>query len=160
MIGIGLRVYSNKKIFYSIIELTDEMELIFITNSFLTLPLSLNEPERFSYLRNALIDIFSEYNIENALVRVKETMRVQVKDIPRYYIEGVLLEAMAGSTVQKYELGKIANMTRLLGIDRADFKRHVDGDLDYENIPDDWNWSEFSKEERESLLAGISSLNL
>lgn len=160
MIGIGLRVYSNKKIFYTIIEETDE-EFNFLTIDHINVPLAMNEPERLNYIRNTIIDIIAEYEINNALVRVKESLyNVSKLDIERFYIEGVLLESLAGSTVSEYRLGQIATIASLINIDRKDFKKFADNEKEFDNIPDNMEWSEISKEERESIMACHASLKL
>ncbi len=160
MKGIGLRVYSNKKIFYTIIEETDN-SYNFLTVDYINVPLAMNEPERLNYIRNTIIDIIAEYDINNALVRVKESLfNVSKRDIERFYIEGVLLESLAGSTVSKYKLGQIATIAMLINIERKNFKKYADNELVYEEIPDDIDWSSISKEERESILACHASLKL
>jgi len=161
MIGIGLRVYSNKKIYYSIIEETVD-SYNFLTVDFINIPLAMNEPERLNYIRNTIVDIIAEYDISTALVRVKESLfNMTKRDIERFYIEGVLLESLAGSTVSKYKLGQIATIAMLLEIERTKFKKLADGDLIFEKIPDDIDWSGICcKEERESILACHASLKL
>ena len=160
MIGIGLRVYSNKKIFYSIIEETVD-SLNFLTVDLINIPLAMEEPERLNYIRNTIIDIIAEYKIDNALVRVKESLfNVSKRDIERFYIEGVLLESLAGSTVSKYKLGQIATIAMLLGTERTNFKKFADGELEFDNIPDSIDWSSLDKEERESILACYAALKL
>lgn len=160
MIGIGLRVYSNKKIFYTIIEETDENYNI-LTIDHINVPLAMNEPERLNYVRNTIIDIIAEYDINNALVRVKESLyNVSKLDIERFYIEGVLLESLAGSTVSKYKLGQISTIASLINIERKNFKKFADNEIAFDNIPDDLDWSAICKEERESIMACHASLKL
>lgn len=160
MIGIGLRVYSNKKIFYTIIEETDE-SYNFLSVDYINVPLAMNEPERLNYIRNTIIDIIAEYDINNALVRVKESLyNVRKKDVERFYIEGVLLESLAGSTISKYKLGQIATITMLINIERKNFKKLAFNELEFKEIPDSLDWSAISIEERESILACHASLKL
>ena len=121
----------------------------------------MEEPERLNYIRNTIIDLIAEYGIDNALVRVKESLyNVGKRDIERFYIEGVLLESLAGSSVSKYKLGQIATIAMLLDIERKNFKKFADNELEFEDIPDDIDWSSLSKEERESILACHASLKL
>ncbi len=160
MIGIGLRVYSNKKIFYTIIE---EIEggYNFLTVDLINVPMAMEEPERLNYIRNTIIDIIAEYKIDNALVRVKESLyNVGKRDNERFYIEGVLLESLAGSTVSKYKLGQIATIAMLIDIKRANFKQLANNELEFEDAPDDLDWSKLKKEERESILACCAALKL
>ncbi len=160
MIGIGLRVYSNKKIYYSIIEETVD-SYNFLTVDLINVPLAMEEPERLNYIRNTIIDIIAEYKIDKALVRVKESLyNVNKRDIERFYIEGVLLESLAGSTVSKYKLGQIATIAMLIGIERKNFKKFADSEVEFDDIPNDIDWSSLDKEERESILACHAALKL
>lgn len=160
MIEIGLRVYSNSNIFYTIIEETDT-GYNYINISYLKIPIALNQPERLSYVRNTLLDIILEYNINTALVRVQETIST-VNDvaIQRFYVEGVILETLAGANISKYKLGKIATIASLLGIETSRFKKYADEGLVFELLPANLDWSEYSLEERESILACHASLNI
>ena len=160
MIGIGLRVYSNSKIYYTIINETDD-EYIYLTTSHLKIPIALNEPERLNYVRNTLLDIVDEYNIESALIRVQELMYgVTETTIQRFYVEGVILETLAGGNISNYKLGKIATITSLLKIEPGDFKIFADNVKHFDLLPDDLSWKDFCLEERESILACHASLNL
>ena len=160
MIGIGFRVYSNKKIYYTIIE-KDEDSFNYITIDKLIIPLSMNEPERLNYIRNTIMDIIEEYQITTALVRVKETLNNMTKlHVQRFYIEGVLLESLAGSSVSNYKLGQISTMSMILEIDRKDFKKLANNELTFDKLPDELDWEKLCKEERESILACHSALNL
>ncbi len=160
MIGIGLRVYSNSKIYYTIINETED-EYIYLTTSHLKIPIALNEPERLNYVRNTLLDIIDEYNIESALIRVQELMYgVTETTIQRFYVEGVILETLAGGNISNYKLGKIATITSLLKIEPGDFKEFADNVKQFDLLPDDLSWKDFCLEERESILACHASLNL
>lgn len=160
MIGIGLRVYSNSNIFYTIIEETDT-EYIYISISHLKIPIALNEPERLSYLRNTLLDIISEYQIDKALIRVSESVyNVTQESIQRFYVEGVILETLASANINKYKLGKIATISSLLGVESSKFKKYADNEIAFELLPKDLDWSKFSLEERESILSCHASLNI
>lgn len=164
MIGIGLRVYSNSNIFYTIIEETEtenETEYKYITISNLKIPIALNEPERLNYLRNTLLDIISEYDINSALIRVKESVyNVTEISIQRFYVEGVILETLAGSNISKYKLGKISTISSLLGIESSKFKKYAENEISFELLPSSLDWSNYSLEERESILSCHASLNI
>lgn len=160
MIGIGIRVLSNKRVYYSIIEETED-GYIYSTISFFVVPLAMNEPERLNYIRNTIIDIINEYNVTTALVRVRERLNnINNLALKRFYIEGVLLEAIAGSKVTKYKLGKISSITSLLGIDRANFKKLSNNEMQWENLPETLDWAELGLEEREAILSCLASLKL
>lgn len=160
MIGIGLRVYSNSNIFYSIIEET-ETEFNYISISNLKIPLALNEPERLNYVRNTLLDIISEYKIDTALIRVKESVsNVTGLSIQRFYVEGVILETLAAANISKYKLGKIATITSLLSIETSKFKEYADNEITFELLPSDLDWSKLTLGERESILSCHASLKI
>jgi hypothetical protein len=160
MKGIGIRVLSNKKIYYSIIEKEGEV-FNYISISHLVVPLAMNKPERLNYIRNAIIDIIQEYNIKCALVRVRERLtNINNLAVERFYIEGVLLESIAGSSVAKYALGQISSITKHLEIERSDFKKLAENELQFENLPEAIDWSNLSKEERESILSCHAALKM
>ena len=160
MIGIGIRVYSNKKVYYSIIEETED-SYNYLSTSFFVVPLAMNEPERLNYVRNTIIDIINEYDVTRALVRVRERLNnINNLALERFYIEGVLLEAIAGSKVTKYKLGKISSITSLLGIKRTDFKKLTNNELQWDNLPETMDWGELSSEEREAISSCLAALKL
>jgi len=160
MIGIGIRVYSNSNVFYTIIE-ENGGSFNYLSISNIIIPLALNEPERLNYLRNTLIDIISEYNVNKALIRVRESVQnVDKYAIQRFYIEGVILETLASSTVEKYKLGKIASITSLLNIHSKVFKQYLDGTIPFTLLPTSLQWNDFSKEEKETIISSHASLNL
>ncbi|HET6559777.1 MAG TPA: hypothetical protein VFG54_20795 [Prolixibacteraceae bacterium] len=160
MIGIGIRVYSNSKVYYTIIE-QDGINFNYITVSNVIIPLSLNEPERLNYLRNTLIDISSEYKVNNALIRVRESVQqVDKNAIQRFYVEGVILETLASGAVNKYKLGNIASITSLLNVNTATFKQYIENTIPFPLLPSNLNWGTYSIEEKESIISCHASLNL
>ena len=160
MVGIGIRVYSNKKVYYSIIEETEDSRN-YLSTSFFVIPLAMNAPERLNYVRNTIIDIINEYGVTTALVRVRERLNnINKLAVERFYIEGVLLEAIAGSKVTKYKLGEISSITSLLGIERTNFKKLVDNKMKWDSLPEIMDWTKLEKEEREAILSCLASLNL
>ena len=160
MVGIGIRVYSNKKVYYSIIEETEDSRN-YLSTSFFVIPLAMNAPERLNYVRNTIIDIINEYGVTTALVRVRERLtNINKLAVERFYIEGVLLEAIAGSKVTKYKLGEISSITSLLGIERTDFKKLTNNELQWDDLPENMDWAELANEEREAISSCLASLKL
>ncbi|URM36254.1 hypothetical protein [Flavobacterium anhuiense] len=160
MIGIGLRVYSNSNIFYTIVEETDT-EYKYLSISNLKIPLALNQPERLNYVRNTLLDIISEYDINTALIRVQESVfNITDTSIQRFYVEGVILETLAGANINKYKLGRISTISSLLNIESSKFKKYIDNEIVFDLLPSNLDWSKYSVEERESILSCHASLNL
>jgi len=116
------------------------------------IPLAFHIPDALKYIRNNLLDILREYRIDHAGIRVTEP-NAQSPNISRIQIEGVVQEAFASSSLTSYYVGQISSISARLGIDRADFKRYVDGPLDW---PVE-NWADLSKEQREALLCAVGA---
>lgn len=159
MVGIGIRVYSNSSVFYSVVRKIDESTLDYVTLDELLVPVSLSKPEQLSYTRNTLLDIIHEYEIQRAVIRLSETVRqAKLHTIERHFLEGIIQESFASSPIEKYQAGRIAELSRLLGIKREDFKPIAQGEKAPSSFPE--NWKKLSTEKRESTMAAICSLNL
>lgn len=116
------------------------------------IPIAFHTPEALKYVRNNLLDILREYGIERAGIRVTEPS-AQSPNIARIQIEGVVQEAFASSLLKSYYVGQISSISARLGIERADFKRYVDGQLDW---PVE-NWASLRKEQREALMCAMGA---
>lgn len=152
--SIGIRV-TPSTLFFSIVTYENEVLEITVVDK-INNPKALNIPEQLKFLRNTLCDIINEFSITNACIRITES-NVKSINIPRIYIEGVIQEIFASSSVIKYYVGQISSISANLGIDRADFKPYAEGKKVYNEIE---NWSSYSLEERESLMSSISALNI
>lgn len=152
--SIGIRV-SPTCIYFSIVLMeNEELEIVAIDR--INNPKALNTPEQLKFIRNTLGDIINEFSITNACIRVTES-NAQSINILRIYIEGVIQELFASSTIISYYIGQISNISSNLGIERAKFKPIAEGSEIYAGIE---NWEKYKLEERESLLAAISALNI
>jgi hypothetical protein len=161
MIAIGLRVYSNSNIFYTIIEKDENGNLIYKSISNIFIPNAMEPAEQLNYVRNTLFDIIAEYSIEQAVVRVSEAnINLTQNAIERFYVDGVILESLAASYVFKYRMGKIATITMLLNINREKFKLLTENKAEFEFLPEDMEWKFFTSEQRESILSCHAALNL
>jgi hypothetical protein len=117
------------------------------------IPKALSVPDALKYVRNHILDVLAEYNVERGGIRVTEST-AQRKNIRRIELEGVIQEAFASSQLQRYFCGQISNISSRVGIDRADFKLLVDGTADLGLVE---NWSDLDAEEREATLAAIGA---
>lgn len=161
MTVIGLRVKSNNRIYYCILEELPDGSLNYVDITHLKIPLALNWPEALNFVRNTILDILLQYEVKKAIIRICEFgITFNSTIIERVYIEGVLQETIASSNVEKYKAGQIAEFTSLLGIKRDEFKKYAQADLNYENIPTEINWDKLSLEERETILTANAALNL
>jgi hypothetical protein len=119
------------------------------------IPKALDPPEALKYVRNTILDILREYDIKLAGIRITES-NSQRLSIPRIEIEGVIQEAFASSTLQSYYSGQISSISSRVGIDRMNFKKYVDGEMEFEGVE---NWSELGRDEREAVLVALGANN-
>lgn len=153
-ISIGIRV-SPSKIFYCVVrEEDDSIELVLVDK--VIIPKSLNTPEQLKFVRNTFMDILRENSVVFACIRITES-NARSTSIPRLYLEGVIQELLASSSVHKYYVGQISNISSKLGIERDEFKPYVAGETTFNDIS---IWDEIPPESRESILSSISALNL
>lgn len=154
-ISIGLRAKPDC-IIYSIIEENANKEQTILIVDKLVLPIALQLPEQLKFIRTTFLDIILENKINRACIRITESI-AQKTSAERINIEAILQELIASSTIEKYYIGQISNISAKLGFERPLFKEYVDNKVPYPSIE---NWKDFSKEERESILAALSALNL
>lgn len=159
MVGIGLRVYSNSAVYFSIIEESSGV-LTYKTTSYVTVPNCLIKPESLSFVRNTLLDIFKEYKVNRAGIRVSEFngFHPNQKTIERFYLEGIIQESVASSTIEKYIAGQISSLSSILQFKREEFKKYTKGNEKFPNYPLDW--SKLSLEEKESVIVAVCSLKI
>ena len=154
MTSLGIRV-TPKEVYYAITKQEgDDINLMICDK--VIVPSSLNVPEQLKFLRDTFLDIIYENKVKNACIRVVEA-NAQSYDYNRLYIEGVLQEMIASSTIERYYLGRIASMSNKLGMDRKDFSALLtSNECDFIA---DWGGTK-NKEKREAMLASYSALNL
>ncbi|WP_062515682.1 hypothetical protein [Halobacillus sp. KGW1] len=154
MYSIGIRVSPNKvspKIYYTVILLTDGGRFDIVRSSELNIPTTLDLPEQLAYLRTNLLAIILEYNIICAGLRISETI-AKTPSIYRMNIEGVIQELFANSSIEKYSVMKIAQMSKYL--EDGDIKSYLDGDLNFAEIKD---WDQLRLELRESTVTSLAA---
>lgn len=148
---IGIRVKPNSVI----VVIFDSEENTIVNVESIRIPKALPIPEALKYVRNSILDVLREYEISNAGLRIVES-NSQTLNIRRIEIEGVIQEAFASSMLSAYFCGQISTIAAKLKIPRADFKRYVDGEQDFENIE---NWSNHNKDEKEAILTALGAVN-
>jgi len=116
------------------------------------IPVAFEAPDALKYIRNNLLDILREYEVEQAGIRVTEP-NAQLPNIQRIQIEGVVQEAFASSALKSYYVGQISSISSRLSIDRADFKKYIDGTLEWRVE----NWDDLDDKQREALLCAIGA---
>lgn len=148
MISIGLRV-EPKKITFAIIDI-EENEILNIEK--LIVPISLDVPEQLKYIRLNLLDIIREYDVNVAGIRIIES-NARTLNVERIQIEGVIQEAFASSSIEKYFIGQISSISAKLGFPRTDFKKYIDNTLQYKIE----GWENLRSEEKEALFVAIGA---
>jgi hypothetical protein len=148
MRSIGIRV-EPKSITFAVYDF-DSAEIVNIEK--LNVPKALDIPERLKFIRSNMLDIFREFDIKRAGIRITES-NSQHLNIARLQIEGVIQEAIASSCVESYYTGQISNISAKLGFNRSDFKKYLEGEMDYEIE----NWGNLTKPEKEAVFAAIGA---
>ncbi len=157
MVSIGIRV-TKKEIVYSIIEKDANEYKILALDKFIV-PQALEMPDRLSYVRNSFESIIKEFNIIYAGIRIPEIdTRHPTKNgiIERTYIEGVLQELFSNSTINIYFAGRKNTIAKLMGIKPIEVSAIINGD---KVLCDFQNWANNNLNQRESIVAAISSYN-
>lgn len=116
------------------------------------IPVALGVPDALKYVRNNLLDILREYEIEHAGIRTTEPTARSL-NITRIQIEGVIQEAFASSTLKGYYVGQISSISAKLQMNRIDFKKYVEGEKEW----DVEDWASLTKEQREAVLCAIGA---
>lgn len=150
---IGIRS-TPKEVIFAIYDSTAES---IVTCEKISVPRAMDVPSSLKYIRNNLLDILREYEVERAGIRVTEpsAKSTDTSRIARVQIEGVIQEAFASSNLKGYYIGHISNIASKINIPRADFKKYIDGTLEYELE----GWGELSGNTREALLCAIGAAN-
>lgn len=151
---IGIRV-TPSLIYYSIIEINDS-KFIF-NNQQLIIPKSFDIPQKLKYIRKTFLDIFNEYNVEFAGIRITEFSAFGSPDTDRVMIEGVIQEMIASSPVISYFTGVKSSIGKRLGIPNdGSISAIMNGSDSFLDIQE---WKQFKVEHRESLMVGLASFN-
>lgn len=159
MKGIGIRV-TPKEVYYTIIESLEDGTLSFGQEGVekITIPVSLDVPTRLTYVRQALFSVINEFQVTNAGIRIHEGNSRNVS-VERLNLEGVIQELLANSTVEKYFVGTINTIAKHLKVKNTELSKAFKekSPLSEYEIED---WDSLKKEEKESLMTAIASLNI
>lgn len=153
-VSIGIRA-KPKEIYYSIIKNDGDTTEI-LSCSKLIIPVSLKLPEKLKYVRTTFLDIIFEFRAVKAGIRITESFAPN-EDSSRVCFEAVIQELLASSSVERYFVGQIASISAKLHFPKDNFKKYVSGELNFEEVE---SWGNFNKEQKESILVGLASLNL
>lgn len=152
--AIGIRV-TPSVIYFTVVANEGENIEVQVIDKIVN-PKALNTPEQLKYIRNTLSDIIHEFEVTHACIRATEPTAQKI-NINRIYIEGVIQELFASSPIQSYFVGYISSISARLNINRNEFKGIADAKTPFLEID---NWGDFNKEERESFMSAVSSLEI
>ena len=147
---IGIRV-SPKEVTFAIYD-SEARKIINVED--IKVPLAFTFPDALKYIRNNLLDVLREYQVSRAGIRVTETS-AQRLSIERIQIEGVIQEAFASSSLNYYYVGQISSISSKIGIERINFKKYIDGQLDFEEVE---NWKALSGNQKEAVFSALGAV--
>ena len=150
MITIGIRA-GTKAVTFAVYD-SEEGAILNVED--IKIPAAFSTPDGLKYLRNNILDVLREFQVEQAGVRVTEPTAKSQK-IERIQIEGVVQEAFASSELKAYYVGQISSISARLNIPRDQFKPLAEGEADF-GVE---NWSKMSKEQREAILCAVGAIN-
>ncbi len=120
-------------------------------------PIALEVPEQLKFIRSTFLDIIFENQVNLACIRATEATAQKIS-IERVNMEAVIQELIASSSIEKYYVGQISNHICQTWHSTRTLQTLVESKADDCEFFDDW--SEYNKEEKESLLAALSAFNL
>lgn len=150
MITIGFRA-GTKTVTFAVYNTIDQ-EVINIED--LRIPAAFAVPDALKYVRSNILDIMREYDVKQAGIRTTEPFAKTTREF-RIQVEGVIQEAFASSSLERYFAGHMAIISTILNIDKTDFKPIVEG----RNHFDIEGWDLMTKEHREAVLSAIGAVN-
>lgn len=150
---LGIRV-EPKKTTFVVIECKDENFSV-VNNEVIKVPAALDFPEKLKYIRNCVLDILREYEVNIAGVRVAEG-NSQNLDVTRLHIEGVIQEAFSSSDVGSYFTGRKSSIASRLGMKIKELDELFKGKNNYSTI---CNWEILrSQSSKEAALVAMGAM--
>lgn len=152
MNSLGIRV-EPKKVTFVVIDYTDS-EADILNVETIKIPLALDFPAKLKYVRNTVLDIIREYDIQVAGIRIAETVSENV-NINRLHIEGVIQEAFSSSSVNSYFTGQLMSISKKLDINKELYRDLLKSKSQYAKIN---RWSLCTNSEsKEAALVGYGA---
>jgi hypothetical protein len=150
---IGIRT-TPSVVYFSVISFKGEV--FEVSNQQILIPKSFDISLKLKYVRKTVLDIFNEYNISKAGIRITEPV-AQSSNIDRVMVEAVIQELIASSPVNSYFRGIKNSMSCRLGL-KSDgtITELIDGRESFKGID---NWSQLNSVHRECILVAFSALN-
>ncbi|GEK12027.1 crossover junction endodeoxyribonuclease RuvC [Aliivibrio fischeri] len=151
---LGIRVEPKKTTF--VVINCEEDDFTIINNECIKVPAALDFPEKLKYIRSCVLDILREYNISISGIRIAES-NSQNLDVTRLHIEGVIQEAFASSSVDRYFTGRKTSIAARLGMKPKQLDLIIKGNNNYELLD---NWELLTNNNaREAALVAMGALS-
>lgn len=126
MKAIGFRA-TPKEIFYAVVQTTDSGTYEVIASEKVKHPEAMDEPRKLAQLRTTIFDLIKEHEAKVGGIKLIEG-NAREKDSFRLNCEGVIQEAFASSSLQKYFFGAIPALTGAFQFeDKKAIKELLDG---------------------------------
>ncbi|WP_375104390.1 hypothetical protein ACDZ28_07700 [Paenibacillus sp. RS8] len=126
-------------------------------NDTVIVPKAMDVPKRLTFIRTTFISIIAEYNVKRAGIRIFEGNSRNIS-LERIYIEGVIQELLANSSIEGYFLGTKNTLAKHIGVKVTEITKWIDQKGDCEELEIE-NWDKMKTEQRESTLSAIAALN-
>ncbi|RZG86821.1 hypothetical protein EXE10_06330 [Acinetobacter sp. WCHAc060033] len=153
MNSLGIRV-EPKKVTFVVIDYRDS-EADILNVETIKIPLALDFPAKLKYVRNTVLDIIREYDIQVAGIRIAETVSENV-NINRLHIEGVIQEAFSSSSVNSYFTGQLMSISKKLDINKELYRDLLKSKSQYAKIN---RWALCTNSEsKEAALVGYGAV--
>jgi len=101
MVEIRIKV-SPEEIYYTISEHTQHNKKILISSK-LVVPKALDTPDKLSFIRNTLISLINQYNVQRANLKIAKIDFKNEKIINLIKLEGIVQELLSTSGVELWK---------------------------------------------------------
>lgn len=150
MITLGVRVKPNE-VDFSIFD-SDESKIINVES--INVPKAFNMPEKLKYIRSFILDLLIDYKVEKCGIKITENNSKSLS-IERLYIEGVIQETFASSSIIKYKTYVLSQLAREFNTTSSKLKSYINKKDDVD-INIDFDLTKFSKEKVEAILSAMA----
>ncbi|CAM3879232.1 hypothetical protein [Xenorhabdus thuongxuanensis] len=147
---LGIRVEPKQVSF--VVFCNKENDLLCVDE--IVVPKTLEIPEQLKYIRNSILDILREYQIQNAALRVAEGVSIN-KSTLRCYIEAVIQEAFSSSNVEHYFVMRMNTIISRLKINKDDYNSILNSSKKLNKIDN----SSFKKAMNEAMMVAVAAVN-
>jgi hypothetical protein len=152
MKAIGFRA-SPSEITYALV--SKEGNQFEIQTDVVTVPHSLEMPERLNFLRSTIKDLIIEFSPTIAAIRVTEA-NAQNLNMERISYEAILQEAICTTSIERYFILRIPKWAPMVGMSAKDLKEILKshgGSLFGKNL------SPYKNAAKESVVAALAAIN-